>query len=152
MRLAPDALAQLSPAVRRPRYDRSAQRAGIVHFGAGAFQRAHLGFYTDEAMDAGDRDWSILGVSLRSPQVRDTLAPQDGLYTVSGLNSCQSMPGMSENPQMMICRMLSRTARVVLVRDFVTVTPEKGIGLNRKFVHKKLRVMKYVTIDAMDLC
>ena len=77
---------------------------------------------------------------------------KDGLYTVSGLNFCQSMPGMSENPQMMICRMLSRTARVVLVRDFVTVTPEKGIGLNRKFVHKKLRVMKYVTIDAMDLC
>ena len=34
-------------------------------------------------MAAGDRDWAIAGVSLRSPDVRDQLQPQDGLYTLS---------------------------------------------------------------------
>ena len=57
--------------VRRPAYDRSAQRTGIVHFGIGAFHRAHQAVYTDDAMAAGDRDWAISGVSLRSPDVRE---------------------------------------------------------------------------------
>jgi fructuronate reductase len=69
--------------VRRPAYDRSAQRTGIVHFGIGAFHRAHQAVYTDDAMAAGDRDWAISGVSLRSPDVRDALQPQDGLYSVT---------------------------------------------------------------------
>lgn len=69
--------------VRRPTYDRSTQRIGIVHFGIGAFHRAHQAVYTDDAMAAGDRDWSISGVSLRSPEVRDALQPQDGLYSVT---------------------------------------------------------------------
>ncbi len=29
---------------------------GIVHFGIGAFHRAHQAWYTDAAMSAGDRD------------------------------------------------------------------------------------------------
>lgn len=64
-------------------YDRAAQRMGIVHLGIGAFARAHQAVFTDAAMAAGDRDWAILGASLRSPAVRDTLAPQDGLYSVT---------------------------------------------------------------------
>ncbi|UAJ09037.1 mannitol dehydrogenase family protein [Polymorphobacter megasporae] len=69
--------------VQRPAYDRDAQESGIVHLGIGAFHRAHQAVYTDDAMDAGDRDWAITGVSLRSPEMRDALAPQDGLYTVT---------------------------------------------------------------------
>nr|WP_295663671.1 mannitol dehydrogenase family protein [Polymorphobacter sp.] len=69
--------------VQRPAYDRDAQASGIVHLGIGAFHRAHQAVYTDDAMDAGDRDWAITGVSLRSPDVRDALVPQDGLYTVT---------------------------------------------------------------------
>jgi fructuronate reductase len=69
--------------VRRPAYDRSTQRSGIVHFGIGAFHRAHQAVYTDDAMAAGDRDWAISGVSLRAPDVRDALQPQDGLYSVT---------------------------------------------------------------------
>src|SRR3546814_4055674 len=34
-------------------------------------------------MAAGDRDWGIIGVSLRSGDVAAQLGPQDGLYTVS---------------------------------------------------------------------
>ena len=44
---------------------------------------AHQAVYTDDAMAAGDRDWAISGVSLRSPDVRDALQPQDGLYSVT---------------------------------------------------------------------
>ena len=83
MRLSPVSLSGLPAAVRRPGYDRDAQRCGIVHFGIGAFHRAHQALYTDEALAAGDRDWAITGVSLRSPQVREQLTPQAGLYTVT---------------------------------------------------------------------
>ena len=69
--------------VQAPGYDRTAQAAGIVHIGIGAFHRAHQAVYTDDAMAAGDRDWGIIGVSLRSGDVAAQLNPQDGLYTVS---------------------------------------------------------------------
>lgn len=69
--------------VRAPGYDRAGQTAGIVHIGIGAFHRAHQAVYTDDAMGAGDRDWGIIGVSLRSGDVAAQLGPQDGLYTVS---------------------------------------------------------------------
>jgi fructuronate reductase len=76
-------MGRLPAAVGRPAYDRDAQRCGIVHFGIGAFHRAHQALYTDEALAAGDRDFAITGVSLRSAEVRDQLAPQAGLYTVT---------------------------------------------------------------------
>ena len=81
MRLSADM--PLPVSVQAPAYDRAAQAAGIVHIGIGAFHRAHQAVYTDDAMGAGDRDWGIVGVSLRSPDVAAQLNPQDGLYTVS---------------------------------------------------------------------
>ena len=69
--------------VARPRYDRSAAAAGIVHLGIGAFQRAHQAMYTEASLNAGDLRWGIVGASLRSPAVRDALRPQDGLYTLA---------------------------------------------------------------------
>jgi fructuronate reductase len=66
----------------RPGYDREARGIGIVHFGIGAFHRAHMAAYTDEAMAEDKGAWRILGVSLRSPTVRDQMRPQDGLYTL----------------------------------------------------------------------
>lgn len=54
---------------------------GIVHLGIGAFFRAHGALYTQEAIAAAGGDWGIIGVSLRSPQPRDLLKPQDFLYT-----------------------------------------------------------------------
>ena len=87
MRLSSATLGSLAADVARPAYDREAQAVGIVHFGLGAFHRAHQAVYTDEAMAAGDRDWAIAGLSLRSPGARDRLAPQDGLYTVTARSS-----------------------------------------------------------------
>lgn len=68
--------------VERPGYDRGAVRTGVVHLGIGAFHRAHQAVVFDDALRAGDPRWGIVGVSLRSPGVRDQLQPQDGLYTV----------------------------------------------------------------------
>jgi len=83
MRLSPATLYRLPPQIPRFSYDRAAQRTGIVHFGIGAFHRAHQAWYTDLAMDGGERDWAISGVSLRSPVVAEQLNPQDGLYTLT---------------------------------------------------------------------
>ncbi|MFZ5702348.1 MULTISPECIES: mannitol dehydrogenase family protein [Pseudomonadota] len=82
MRLGRETAAQLAASVARPGFDPAAQACGIVHFGIGAFHRAHQAAYTDAAMAAGDRDWRIIGVSLRSGDVAAQLNPQDGLYTL----------------------------------------------------------------------
>ena len=81
-RLSPPLLAKLDAAVERPRYDRTALTEGVVHLGLGAFHRAHQAAYLDEIAARGDLCWGVAGVSLRSAGVRDTLAPQDGLYTL----------------------------------------------------------------------
>jgi fructuronate reductase len=63
-------------------YDRSAVTPGIVHLGIGAFHRAHMAVYVDDLL-ARDPSWGIVGASLRRPDTRDALAPQDFLYTVA---------------------------------------------------------------------
>jgi fructuronate reductase len=83
VRLSTATMPHLSAGVVRSAYDRGEQKCGIVHFGIGAFHRAHQAVYTDDAMNAGDRHWAITGVSLRSPVVAAQMNPQDGLYTVT---------------------------------------------------------------------
>ncbi|WP_299195020.1 mannitol dehydrogenase family protein [uncultured Litoreibacter sp.] len=55
----------------------------ILHFGIGNFHRAHQAWYTHHANLAAGEDWSIIGVSLRSPAMRDTLNPQGFDYTLA---------------------------------------------------------------------
>ncbi len=80
-RLTNISLAEAGRDVRRPLYDRAAVRTGVVHFGPGAFHRAHQAAYFDRLL-AADPRWGICAVSLKSPGVRDALSPQDGLYTL----------------------------------------------------------------------
>jgi fructuronate reductase len=88
LRLGIDTLAMFPPQdAERFNYDRAAQQVGIVHFGIGAFHRAHQAWYTDAAMNAGERDWMITGVSLRSAEVAEQINPQQGLYTVTERSS-----------------------------------------------------------------
>lgn len=86
-RLGPAALPALAAGVLRPAYDREALAPGIVHLGIGAFARAHLAVATEAAITADpaqpDLRWGLVGVSLRQPDTRDALAPQQGLYTVA---------------------------------------------------------------------
>jgi fructuronate reductase len=83
-RLSPSALTRLPPTVRQPDFDRTRLEPGIVHLGIGAFARAHLLPVTDAAIAArGDGRWGVVGVSLRQPDTRDALQPQQGLYTLA---------------------------------------------------------------------
>ena len=83
MRLTPGTLDRLPPDIGRFAYDREAQSIGIVHFGLGAFHRAHQARYTDLAMSGGERGWAIAGVSLRTGAVAEQLNPQAGLYSLT---------------------------------------------------------------------
>ncbi|MEP9358615.1 mannitol dehydrogenase family protein [Sphingomonas sp. KR3-1] len=76
------ALASLSATVARPGHDPAAIRTGVVHFGPGAFHRAHQAAYFDRVLDSDPR-WGIAAVSLRSAGTVDALKAQDGLYTLA---------------------------------------------------------------------
>lgn len=81
-RLSSATLRTAGAGVRRPGYDRARLSAGIVHIGLGAFARAHICEYTEDALEREPGPWGIVGVSLRRPDQRDRLGPQDGLYTL----------------------------------------------------------------------
>lgn len=55
---------------------------GVVHLGLGAFHRAHQALVFDTLLRRGDTRWGVLGVAMRSTQLADALAMQDGLYAV----------------------------------------------------------------------
>lgn len=82
MRLSEVTTAQLPTSVDLPSYDRSVG-PGIVHFGIGAFHRAHQAAFTDGCNRDSGAPWMITGVSMRSATVADQLNPQDGLYTLT---------------------------------------------------------------------
>lgn len=82
MRLSRKTIDRLPRTVKRPHYDLRTVTVGIVHLGIGAFHRAHQAVYTDGLLSE-DPSWGICGISLRSPETRDALQPQDGLYTLA---------------------------------------------------------------------
>jgi fructuronate reductase len=131
MRLSSKSLASAARGVALPRYDRAVVRPGIVHLGIGAFMRAHQAVYLDDVLARGDSGWGIVAASLRSPDTRDALGPQDGLYTVavrSGEGTALRVIGSvgevlvaPEHPAALIARMADPAIRIVTL----TVT-EKG--------------------------
>ncbi|AYD04105.1 mannitol dehydrogenase family protein [Neorhizobium sp. NCHU2750] len=74
---------QFPPTVLRPGYDRNDLQPGILHFGLGAFHRAHQGIYTQRALQSEFGPWGIVAVNLRSPEPVEALAAQGGLYSVT---------------------------------------------------------------------
>jgi fructuronate reductase len=132
-RLSLATLAQARPGVARPAYDPAGVRIGVVHFGPGAFHRAHQAAYLD-ALLAGDPRWGICGVSLKSPGVRDALTPQDGLYALAQLDTetrfqvigaLRELLVASEAPAAVFARLGDPETRLVTL----TVT-EKGYCLD----------------------
>ncbi len=125
-------LPRLGPGVQRPGYDPQRLGIGIVHFGPGAFHRVHQAWFLEKLL-ADDPRWGISAVSLRSREVRDALAPQDGLYTLVTLDaqiSYQVIGGLREilvapeDPQRVLARLAAPATRAVTI----TVT-EKGYCL-----------------------
>ncbi|WP_421914018.1 mannitol dehydrogenase family protein [Mesorhizobium sp.] len=80
VRLGPSSLDLLPASVRRPNYDRTRLKPGILHLGVGAFHRCHQAEYTDDALEAAFGPWGIVGVNLRAPDLDPTLGAQGGLY------------------------------------------------------------------------
>ncbi len=71
------------PAPARPLVDPRDLDVSMLHIGLGSFHRAHQAVYTEEAMAAtGDRRWGIVAAGIRSREVTDRVAAQDGLYGV----------------------------------------------------------------------
>jgi fructuronate reductase len=131
MRLGRANLDRLAPRIRRPAYDRSRITPGIVHLGLGAFHRAHQAVVVDDCLASGATAWGIIGASLRSPDTRDALAPQDHLYTVAVraaegtehrvIGALLDSVVAREKPSRLVDRMADPSTRIVSL----TVT-EKG--------------------------
>ena len=106
-----------------PHYDRARVTPGIVHLGVGAFHRAHQAAYVDACLADDEADWGIVGVSLRSPDTRDALAPQDGLYTLAirdsageqlqVIGSIQSLLVALEDPGAVLAALADPRIRIV---------------------------------------
>jgi fructuronate reductase len=90
VRLSERTLDRGSAQLLRPAYRRSATRIGTVHFGPGAFHRAHQAFYFDRLLES-DPARAICAVSLKTASLRDALAPQDGLYTLLELEAAPTL-------------------------------------------------------------
>jgi len=77
------ASATLPAHVQQPSYDRTQLRSRIVHFGFGAFHRAHQALLTNRVLNAKGGDWGICEISLFSGDVlMSQLRAQDHLFTV----------------------------------------------------------------------
>jgi fructuronate reductase len=116
-----------------PTYDRAATRFGIVHIGPGAFHRAHQAYYADTLLHA-DKRWAISALSLKSTTLRESLEPQNGLYTLIELGAAPRARVIGAIRELLVgptdaerafARMTSRDTRIVSM----TVT-EKGYCLD----------------------
>ncbi|HEM6800907.1 TPA: mannitol dehydrogenase family protein [Citrobacter koseri] len=88
------ASAPLPEGVLTPRYDRQQLQTRIVHFGFGAFHRAHQALLTDRVLNAQGGDWGICEISLFSgDRLMSQLREQNHLYTVleKGANGNQAI-------------------------------------------------------------
>jgi fructuronate reductase len=130
-RLSHDHLRRLPPDIGGPGYDRASVTPGIVHLGIGAFHRAHQAVYVEHMLGRGDAGWGIVAASLRSPDTRDALTPQDCLYTVAVrsrdaealrvIGAIQRILVAPEDPAALLAAMADPRIRIVTL----TVT-EKG--------------------------
>lgn len=123
-------------------YDRAEVDIGIVHFGPGAFHRAHQAVYTDAVLKRGEKKWGICAVSINSADVRDALAIQDNLYTLAILDrqpshqiigSIKEILVATENPALVIARLAQDTVKAVtltITEKGYCLTSEGGLDFN----------------------
>ncbi|MFE9681952.1 mannitol dehydrogenase family protein [Streptomyces sp. NPDC006285] len=75
-------LPRLTPEL-RPAVDPAELRTRIVHFGLGAFHRAHQAVYTEHAAARSGEPWGITAVAPRSAGTVRALRSQDCLYSLT---------------------------------------------------------------------
>ncbi len=108
--------------------------SGLLHFGLGAFHRAHQAPFTQDAIEAAGGDWGIEAVAMRSANLAERLAAQGHRYTLveqhsdgprgREINVIRASHVLSANPGAVIARMADPAIQVVTA----TVT-EKGYGV-----------------------
>jgi fructuronate reductase len=120
-RLSPATLGFAGPDVMLPAYDRKGLDIGIVHFGPGAFHRAHQAFFVDRLVGK-DRRWGICDVALRGTSVTEALSAQGGLYAIAELSAepryrvvgaVREAIAAQIFPQAVLARLISPAVRVV---------------------------------------
>ena len=142
--LSKAAITQLNQSVKPLQYQPEQASAGIVHIGIGAFHRAHQAVFTDDLIATGDTRWKITAVSLRSPNIRNQMQPQDNLYSVversldkddvSIIGAIDNVLVAPENPTAVIQAIASPSTKVVTI----TVT-EKGYCRDKTGLHLDLQ-------------
>ncbi|MFS8199723.1 mannitol dehydrogenase family protein [Streptomyces sp. CWNU-52B] len=75
-------LPRLAPE-QRPAVDPAGLRTRVVHFGLGAFHRAHQAVYTEHAAARSGEPWGITAVAPRSAATVRALRNQDCLYSLT---------------------------------------------------------------------
>ncbi len=110
-------------------------KTGILHFGLGAFHRAHQADFTQDAMDAVGGDWGIEAVSMRDAKLANAVnhhndfsllvkRPEGDAYKrVTAIKKAYSL---ADNPTIIAQRIAAANIHIITI----TVT-EKGYGLDR---------------------
>ncbi len=132
-RLSERTLAQARGGVLCPTYRRADCHIGWVHFGAGAFHRAHQAYYADRLLGSDPR-WAISAVALHSVAARNALAPQDylyGLFELAAQPRLRLIGALREILVAPIDRAAVFARLVAAATEVVTLTvTEKGYCLN----------------------
>ncbi len=149
-RLSPAALGHAGPAVILPAYDRKALGIGIVHFGPGAFHRAHQGFYVDQVV-RHDARWGICDVALRGTSITEALTAQDGLYTIAEVSAqpryrvigaVREAIAARTYPQAVLARLITPSVRVVtmtVTENGYCLTPAGDLDTAREEIAHDLK-------------
>ncbi len=127
-------------------YDRTLVDLGIIHFGPGAFHRAHQAVYTNNLLVNGSTEWGICEVAINSATVRDKLLEQDNLYTLAILDreiSYQVIGAIKEilvapeDPKLVIERLALPAIKAVtltVTEKGYCLTPEDGLDFQHKAI------------------
>jgi len=135
-RLSEAVLDRLPSWVERPS---SRPSTRVVHLGIGAFHRAHQAIVFD------DLGWGITAASLRSPSVRDAMAPQDNLYSlvvgedVRVIGAVRGVIVAPEDPQALIDALV-KTGR----KDLTAISNNAGVdnfGLGKLLATRQVKRM-----------
>ena len=131
--LSKNTLGQVPNSVAKPNYDCDAIQTSVLHFGVGNFHRAHQAAYCEKLLNLGHINAGIVGVSLRSASMRDSLIEQDFLYSLTTLNSephvsimgvLQNMLVAPESPETVVENVANSNIQLV-----TTTITEKGYCL-----------------------
>jgi fructuronate reductase len=120
-------LSELKAGVKAPSYAQGTISSGIVHFGIGNFHRAHQAVYCDALLDKGETQWGITGISMRSPNMRDKLAPQHFLYTQATLTEAKG----NESPEY----------RIIGAIQNILVAPENPLSVIDAVAHNNTQLV-----------